>query len=93
MRSVVEFDDREEYLWDNLTVDIDPNDEIHQAKAQLCPPILGCFYVATGKAHMVSVDNLEPITWNKEAIDHLVIAEDKKQLLKGLVAHHSHRSN
>jgi hypothetical protein len=41
----------------------------------------------------VSVDNLEPVTWNKEVIDHLVIAEDKKQLLKGLVAHHSHRSN
>ncbi|EHK41613.1 hypothetical protein TRIATDRAFT_17892, partial [Trichoderma atroviride IMI 206040] len=38
------------------------------------------------------VDNLQPIEWNKDAMDHLVLDTRKKDMLKGLVRHHSSRN-
>ena len=56
------------------------------------PPVIGCYGISSEYNYIASVDNLELVKWNYEAIDHLVLEEDNKKLLKGLVQQHSHRA-
>lgn len=85
---VTEMDAREGYQWDYMPLDTVLTDE----QAQLCPAIIGCVSISSEHVFHCSVENLELVKWNKEAIEHLVLDEDKKDLLKGLVAQHSHRA-
>jgi hypothetical protein len=54
--------------------------------------VIGCYGISSEHSYIVSVDNLELVKWNYKAIDHFVLEEDNKQLLKGLVQEHSHRA-
>lgn len=42
--------------------------------------------------YFVSVDNLQPVKWNEDAMNHLVLDTRKKDMLKGLVSYHSSRN-
>lgn len=86
--SVMELDHREEYDWDEMPADTVLMDE----QAQLCPAIIGGVSLSNEHLYNVSVENLQPVKWNKGAMERLVLDEDKKDLLKGLVAQHSHRA-
>ncbi|KAK1249653.1 hypothetical protein MKX08_009656 [Trichoderma sp. CBMAI-0020] len=61
-------------------------------QAMLCPAVVGCHDLKSKQTYTVSVDNLQPIEWNKDAMDHLVLDTRKKEMLQGLVRHHSSRS-
>lgn len=83
-----DLDQREDYRWDGLPGDTVLTDE----QAQLCPAVIGGVSIASEHLYSISVENLEPVKWNKGAMERLVLDEDKKDLLKGLVAQHSHRA-
>lgn len=77
-------DTRRDYQWDHLpaaTILTDP-------QACLCPPLIGCDGVATKKFYVVSVEKLELVDWNLNAMKQLVLAEDKKRMLQGLISQH-----
>ncbi|KAL7935703.1 P-loop containing nucleoside triphosphate hydrolase protein [Trichoderma chlorosporum] len=80
-------DYREEYQWDKLPLDAELSDE----QAMLCPPIIGCYDLKSKELYLVSVDNLRPVKWNENAMDHLVLDPKKKNMLTRLVRYHSHR--
>jgi hypothetical protein len=77
-------DTREEYQWDNLSSTSGLTDE----QARLCVPIIGCYTVKSKKFYLVSVDKLQPVIWDPNAMKHLVMEPDKKRLLEGLVGQH-----
>jgi hypothetical protein len=83
-----DLDEREGYQWDQLPL----NTALTDQQAQLCPAVIKCVSISTNNDFNVSVGNLEPVSWNREAIELLVLDENKKDLLKGLVAQHSHRT-
>ncbi|KAL7920174.1 P-loop containing nucleoside triphosphate hydrolase protein [Trichoderma austrokoningii] len=76
------------YRWDSLPATTKLSDE----QAMLCPAVIGCHDLRSRQTYTVSVDNLQPVEWNKDAMDHLVLDTRKKDMLKGLVRHHSSRS-
>lgn len=76
------------YEWDKLPVSAKLTDE----QAMLCPAVIGCHDLRSKKKYTVSVDNLKPVEWNKDAMDHLVLDTRKKDMLKGLVSYHSNRN-
>jgi hypothetical protein len=78
-------DEREAYQWDGILVSENLTDE----QAMLCPAVIGCFDLRSKHMYTVSVDNLQPVEWNKDAMDHLVLETKKKEMLKGLVNYHS----
>lgn len=86
--SAADLDEREDYQWDQLPL----NAVLTDQQAQLCPAVIRCVSISTKHDFNVSVETLEPISWNREAIELLVLDENKKDLLKGLVAQHSHRT-
>ena len=83
-----DFDEREDYQWDQLPL----NTILTDQQAQLCPAVIKCVSISTKHEFNVSIENLAQISWNREAIELLVLDENKKDLLKGLVAQHSHRA-
>lgn len=82
-----ELDHRKEYQWDNLPATTNLTDE----QARLCSPIIGCYGVTTKELYAVSVEKLEPVDWNVNAMKHLVLETKKKEMLQGLVSQHYHR--
>lgn len=66
----------------------EPSEEFSALQARLCPSIVECCVPRTFNWFSVTVDNLKPITYEKEAIDALVIPQDTKQMLLGLVEEH-----
>lgn len=80
--------DNELYEWGNLSV----SSKLTDVQAMLCPAVIGCHDLRSKKKYTVSVDNLKPVEWNKDAMDHLVLDTRKKEMLKGLVSYHSSRN-
>jgi hypothetical protein len=78
---------REQYQWDKLPAATTLTDE----QAMLCPPVIGCYDLRRKELYTISVDNLQPVKWNEDAMDHLVLDSKKKDMLKGLVRYHSSR--
>jgi hypothetical protein len=83
-RSVAEIDNRKEYSWDELPIATELTDE----QARLCPPVIGCFGVKSKEFFTVSVEKLEEVDWDMDAMEGLVLHDKKKSMLKGLVSHH-----
>lgn len=57
-------------------------------QACLCPSTLQCCAPRTFTWHSVTIDNLKPISYEKEAMKSLVIPEETKNLLLGLIEEH-----
>lgn len=85
---VSDIDDRDTYLWDDLP----PSTDLRAEQKRLCPPVIVCSDIVTERKYIAKVDSLEMVTWDEKAIDYLVLEENKKQILRGLVSHHSHRA-
>ncbi|KAL1877963.1 hypothetical protein Daus18300_002317 [Diaporthe australafricana] len=65
-----------------------PANEFSSLQARLCPSTLQCCVPRTATWYTVTVDNLQPITYKKEAMDALVIPRDTKDMLIGLIEEH-----
>lgn len=79
---------REAYQWDRLP----KSTVLTNTQAMLCPPVIGCHDLRSRKRYTVSIDNLQPVKWNEDAMDHLVLDNKKKDMLKDLVRYHSNRN-
>jgi hypothetical protein len=79
-----ELDQRKEYQWDGLSAATNLTDE----QAWLCPPVIGCHGITTKEFYLVSVQKLEPVKWNVDAMQYLVLDDKKKKLLHSLVTQH-----
>ncbi|MCJ1382203.1 hypothetical protein MMC17_005315 [Xylographa soralifera] len=84
--SVAGLDDRPEFKdWD----DVAPNTVFNEEQKLLCPPTIACFDITTSKWYVVAVDNLEPVIWNTAAMNHLVLADSRKTLLRAVIEQHA----
>ncbi|MCJ1285065.1 hypothetical protein MMC26_004403 [Xylographa opegraphella] len=84
--AVAGLDDRPEFKdWDDVAPDTVFSDE----QKLLCPPTIACFDITTSKWYVVAVDNLRPVTWNTTAMNHLVLAESRKTLLRAVIEQHT----
>lgn len=79
---------RNHYIWDSLFTSVRLTDE----QAMLCPAVIGCHDLKSKDTYTVGVSDLQPVKWNKDAMDHLVLDTKKKDMLKGLVRYHSSRN-
>lgn len=55
----------------------------------LCPPSMGCFHISSGKRYDINITKLTPITWDKNAMESLIIDEGKKTRLKCLIRNYT----
>jgi hypothetical protein len=78
-----DFDERS-VNYDNVPPDA-PFDPL---QAQLCPSSVNCFSLTAKKWFAISIDNLQPIVWDKQAWDHLVLDDEVKGTIRDVVTHH-----
>lgn len=64
------------------------SDEFSALQARLCPSTVQCCVPRTFTWYSVTIDNLRPITYEKEAMNALVIPGETKQMLLGLIEEH-----
>jgi hypothetical protein len=79
-----EIDAREGYQWDDLPATKVLSDE----KARLCLPLVGCYLVENNDFYLATAEKLRPVAWDADAMERLVLEEEKKTLLEGLVSQH-----
>lgn len=65
-----------------------PSEDFSALQARICPSTVQCCVPRTFTWYSVTVDNLKPITYEKEAMDALVIPGETKQMLIGLIEEH-----
>ncbi|EHK26665.1 uncharacterized protein TRIVIDRAFT_4009, partial [Trichoderma virens Gv29-8] len=65
--------------------------ELNDEELMLCPAVIGCYDLRNKNKYLVSVNNLQEVNWNKDVMNHLVMDKRKKNMLEGLVRHHSDR--
>lgn len=68
--------------------ELPPSEEFSALQARLCPATVQCCVPRTFNWYSVTVDNLKPITYEKEAMKALVIPQDTKKMLLGLIEEH-----
>lgn len=66
----------------------EPSEEFSTLQACICPSTVQCCVPRTFTWYSVTIDNLKPITYEKEAMRALVIPKDTKQMLLGLIEEH-----
>ena len=71
--------------WD----DVAPNTIFVEEQKLLCPPTIACFDITTSKWYVVAVENLRSVVWNTTAMNHLVLAESRKTLLRAVIEQHA----
>jgi hypothetical protein len=87
--NVQDWDSRPEYLgYDKLDVDAELTDD----QTLLCMSTIWCYDLKEQKSMLVSFSNLRPVDWNKSAMKHLVLDQDKKDLICAVVKNHSQDS-
>ncbi|KIM98563.1 hypothetical protein OIDMADRAFT_31347 [Oidiodendron maius Zn] len=70
-----------------------PERNFEALQAQLCPSTTNVYFLASKMWSRVAVSNIKKVKWNKRAFDHLVLEDDTKKLLKGLVEVHKENKN
>jgi len=73
--------DREEYAWDDLPSTHQFSDE----QAQFCPAFIPSTSISSERTHLVSVERLSSVDWNKQALESLVLPSHQKSMLRSLV--------
>jgi hypothetical protein len=79
-----EIDAREGYQWDDLPATKVLSDE----EARLYLPLVGCYAVENNDFYLVRAEKLRPVAWDADVMERLVLDEEKKTLLEGLVSQH-----
>lgn len=65
-----------------------PSEEFCALQARICPSTVQCCVPRTFTWYSVTVENLKPITYEKEAMKALVLPGETKQMLIGLIEEH-----
>ncbi|KKY29195.1 putative atpase aaa+ type core [Phaeomoniella chlamydospora] len=68
--------------------DFDPENDFSSIQAQLCPGTVYCYAIKSRSWYDIAVSHISEVDWNKEALEHLVLSPDKKEMLLGLVQQH-----
>jgi len=55
----------------------------------LCPPTLGCFHVSSSRRYGINITRLKPTEWSEDAMNSLIMDENKKTRLKCLVRNYT----
>lgn len=85
-KHVRDWDSRPDYLCcEKLAIDVDLTDN----QILLCTSAAWCFDPQGLMLLLVSTSDLQPVDWNKSAMNHLVLDQDKKDLICAVVKHHS----
>lgn len=80
------WDSRPEYLCcEKLAIDVELTDD----QLLLCASAVWCFDLQEQTSLLVSTSDLQPVDWNKSAMNHLVLDQDKKDLICAVVKNHS----
>ena len=61
-------------------------DDISSEELYLCAPTIGGYSLGSKSWGLFVVDRLDEITWDENAFSHLVLDEDKKDLIRAIVA-------
>lgn len=84
--NVASTDARPEFSsYDNIHPDID----FSPFQAMLCPAVVNCFCLDTQQRRALAVSKLTKVKWNKAAFNQLVLKQQTKKLLSGLVQQHA----
>lgn len=70
-----------------------PEREFEELQAQICPSTVYVYSLSARKWFRVAVSYLKKVNWNKTAFKQLVLEDQTKQLLKGLVGVHKENRN
>ena len=70
-----------------------PEKNFEALQAQLCPSTINVYFLTSKMWSRVAVSNIKKVKWNKKAFEHLVLEDDKKKLLRGLVEVHKENKN
>jgi hypothetical protein len=62
--------------------------EFDELQARLCPAEAYACAIRTMKWYKITINNLKPVDWMRDAIQSLVIEDRTKYLLRGLVEQH-----
>jgi len=64
------------------------NEEFSALQAQLCPPFAYCYGLGSRMWYEIAISRTEEVQWQKEAIHQLVLEQETKEMLIGLVKQH-----
>jgi len=64
------------------------NEEFSALQAQLCPPVAYCYGLGSRMWYAIAISRIEEVQWQKEAIHQLVLEQETKEMLIGLVKQH-----
>jgi hypothetical protein len=79
------WDSRREYLdYDNISPE-----KLTDEQALFCPSAVRCSDLQNLKSAVVAIADLNPIQWNRSALDQLVLDDSKKNIIRSLVENHS----
>ena len=67
---------------------VSPTEPFSDLQAQLCPSAVYCCAPRTGTWYEITIANLKPVAWQKDAIEALVLENEIKQTLCELVDEH-----
>jgi hypothetical protein len=80
------WDSRPEYIgWEKLGIEVELTDD----QLLLCTSAVWCYDLLEQKSMLASSSDLQPVDWNKSAMNHLVLDQDKKDLICAVVKNHS----
>ena len=63
-------------------------EEFSALQAQLCPPFAYCYGLGSRMWYEIAISRIEEVQWQKEAIHQLVLEQETKEMLIGLVKQH-----
>jgi hypothetical protein len=68
---------------------IHPETDFSSFQAMLCPAVVNCFCLDSQQRRALAVSKLTKVKWNKAAFNQLVLKQQTKKLLSGLVQQHA----
>jgi hypothetical protein len=66
-----------------------PTEDFTPEQLMLCPSIVNVYALDTKKWFEVAISNCKPVRWSTVALDHLVLAEKTKEMIRALVEQHT----
>ncbi|KAH8883295.1 P-loop containing nucleoside triphosphate hydrolase protein [Thozetella sp. PMI_491] len=67
--------------------------EFSELQSQLCPASVMCYAIKSSTWYIISVSQIGDVDWALDAFDHLVLEQDTKEMLAGLVQQHRHNKD
>ena len=84
-------------FWDNRPEflsydDLPPKGDFVDEQALFCPAIVSCFELVNQVQLVFAISCLQPVQWNKAALEQLVLPQDKKETISSLLQNYAKKS-